>query len=70
MPKEIPEVRNWTASQKCTVVLKEGFAWVRRNDSSAPDSTLKPTQMVTLKEGDRIVSLEGCKIEVEDAEDG
>lgn len=69
MAKEILEVRNWTASQKCTVVLKEGFAWVRCNDRA--DSTLHTTeQKVILKEGDRIVSLEGCKIKVEDAEDG
>ena len=68
MAREIQEVRNWTASQNCTVVLREGFAFVRCNNS--PDSTLHTGQMVVLKEGDRIVSLEGCKIEVEDAEGG
>lgn len=68
MAIEIREVKNWTASQKCTVVLREGFAYVRCNNS--PDSTLQTGQMVTLKEGDRIVSLEGCKIEVEDAGGG
>jgi hypothetical protein len=60
--------RDWTAFTKCTVILREGVAYVRYNDNQ--EGTLQTGQKVTLEEGDRIVSLQGCKIEVEDHEGG
>jgi len=67
MATEIRVVRNWTASQTCTVVLREGFTYMRCNGI---DGVLRIGQTITLNEGDRIVSLLGCTIEVEDIEGG
>lgn len=63
--------RDWTAVTRCTVILREvreGVAYVRYNDDQ--EGTLQTGQKITLEKGDRIVSLQGCKIEVEDSGGG
>ena len=66
MGSKVQKEKDWTASRKCTVVLLEGVAYVRYHKSQ--EETTLPTERVTLEEGDRIVSLEGCTIEVEDVD--
>jgi hypothetical protein len=61
--------RSLTASTRYTVFLQKVFAYIRYK-SSQKESTLQTEQTATLVEGNRIVSLLGCKIEVEDVEDG
>lgn len=55
--------QNYTVSTKCTVTALRGFAYIRFNDSR--ERTLQTGQTLTLEEGDRIVSLLGCHINVQ-----
>jgi hypothetical protein len=55
---------DWIASTKCVVSLKDGVAYIRYNNGQ--EFALQPGRRVILKEGDRIVSLQGCTIEVRD----
>jgi hypothetical protein len=58
--------RSWTASKRTVVILRKGVAYVRFNDSR--ENALQTGQKYTLEEGDRIVSLLGCTVEIEDVE--
>jgi hypothetical protein len=66
MRTKVPIDRVWKASSKCTVVLRKGIAYTRCNDGQ--EITLQTGQAVTLEQGDRIGSLQGYTVEVEDIE--